>query len=152
MTRRAPGLALLLLPTLLALTGCTEQDEPRSRLDSEVVRSAEVDWSFARDVELASLQTARPPRSRAVWIVVHDGALYVATGIARRATWPAELREDPVVLVRILDRLFLRHATWVTDGTELATLREVVRDKYGAAPRSDDESSGFFRMDPAEDA
>ena len=131
------------------LGGCGEGGEPETALGPEVVRNAEVDWSFAEEVELASLQTARPPRSRAVWLIVHEGALYVPTGIARRAPWPALLRDDPVVLLRILDRLFLRRATWVTDETELATLREAVREKYGSAPRADDESSGFFRMDPA---
>ena len=142
-TARVPVLSLLVACGLACGPGDTSGFGP------EVVRSAVVDWSFAEDLELASLQTSSPPRSRAVWVLVHDGELYISTGIARRAQWPRQLQADPVVLLRLEDRLYLRSATWVTDTTERATLREAVREKYGAAPRGDDESGGFFRMDAA---
>jgi len=138
----------LALCSLLALLACGDAAETQGDLGSEIVRSAEVDWSFAVDLPLASLQTSSPPRSRAVWLLVHEGQLFVPTGIARGNTWPRQLADDPVVLLRVMDRLYLRHATWVTDNAELATLREATRSKYGTAPRSDDAGSGFFRMDP----
>jgi hypothetical protein len=146
MTRPAPGLVLCLL---LSLVACGDAEESGGGRSSEVVRTAEVDWGFAEDLPLAVLQTSSPPRSRAVWVLVHEGDLYIPTGIARRAAGPRQLAGDPVVLLRVRDRLYLRHASWVTDSADLATLREATRAKYGTAPRSNDASSGFFRMDPA---
>jgi hypothetical protein len=150
MTRTASGLARALLLSL-CLCACGDTGEPGGGLGSEVVRTADVDWSFAHDLPLAVLQSSSPPRARAVWLLIHEGELYIPTGIARRASWPRQLEGDPLVLLRVLDRLYLRHASRVTDSAELATLREATREKYGAAPRSDDPSSGFFRMDPAPD-
>ena len=142
----APNLCLL-----AALLACGAQEEIHEAPGSEIVRTAEIDWSFAEDLSMAFLQTTNPPRSRAVWVLVHEGDLYIPSGIARRTPWPRAVEDDPIVLLRVMDRLYLRLATRISDPAELSTLREAVRDKYGTAPRANDESSGFFRMDPAPD-
>ncbi len=43
----------------------------------ELVTGPEPDWSFARDVRIIELQLLDPPRSRTLWIVEHEGKIYV---------------------------------------------------------------------------
>jgi len=38
----------------------------------EIVQG-DVDWRFATDIETIEFQLLEPPRSRTVWIVVHEG-------------------------------------------------------------------------------
>jgi hypothetical protein len=121
---------------------------PGGAMDGEVVRHAAVDWSFAADRQTIALQTSNPPRSRTVWLVVHDGALYVPSGNARAKQWPHQLAEDPVVLLRIGERLYLRTAVRVTDPSLLTVLWQEVADKYATETSLDHESHWIFRMEP----
>jgi hypothetical protein len=123
---------------------------PGGPMDGEVVKDAAVDWSFAADRQTLALQTSNPPRSRTVWLVVHDGALYVPSGNARAKQWPHQLAEDPVVLLRIDERLFLRTAVRVTDPSLLTVLWKEVADKYAIEAFEDHESHWIFRMEAFE--
>jgi hypothetical protein len=117
-------------------------------MDGEVVKDAAVDWSFAADRQTIALQTSNPPRSRTVWLVVHDGALYVPAGNALAKQWPHQLAEDPVVLLRIDEHLFLRTAVRITDPSLLTVLWKEVADKYATEASLDHESHWIFRMEP----
>lgn len=121
---------------------------PGGPMDGEVVKDAAVDWSFAADRQTIALQTSNPPRSRTVWLVVHDGALYVPSGFVAAKQWPHRLADDPVVLLRVDERLYLRTAVRVTDPALLTALWRKVEDKYGAPVPEDLESHWVFRMEP----
>ncbi len=66
----------------------------------ELVTGPEPDWSFVRRVRTFELQLLNPPRSRTLWIVEHDGKLYLNSnymgGLRQRLwkRWPAQAEQD----------------------------------------------------------
>jgi hypothetical protein len=123
---------------------------PGGPMDGEVVTDPGVNWSFAANVPTIELQTSNPPRSRTVWFIVHAGAAYVPCGFVAAKRWPHTLAEDPVVLLRIGGKLYVRTAVRVTDEALLGVLWGEVERKYGPAMEGDYESNWIFRMDPFE--
>ena len=121
---------------------------PGVALDREVVTDAAVDWSFATDLESAALQTTNPPRSRMVWILVHEGLLYVPSGFTPKLRWPRLLARYPVVLLRIQDRLYIRTAVRISDPARLHVLWEALGEKYGTPTPDSLDGKWMFRMDP----
>lgn len=120
-----------------------------------LVREPVRDWSFARDVPEVELQLVDPPRSRTVWIVVHEGAAYVPCGfldVPLWKQWPHEVLEDDRVVVRIEGKRYELRATRVTDEVEHRAVRARVAEKYGlgAADRTDPEAVWVFRLEPRE--
>jgi hypothetical protein len=120
---------------------------PGGPMDGVIVTDAAVDWSFATDLQTLALQTSDPPRSRSVWLVVHEGALYVPSGSSVAERWPHELARDPVALLRIEERLYLRRAVRVSDPALLTVLWRKVANKYGVEAAGDHESHWIFRME-----
>lgn len=80
----------------------------------------EPDWAFARDVMEIELQLLTPPRSRTVWVVEHEGRLYVPCGYLDSwwgrlwKQWPLEAQEDPRAVVRIAGKRYERTLVPVT--------------------------------------
>ena len=151
--RAAYALGALLAAVFLVWLGARFHDGPLGPfpggpMDGEVVKDAAVDWSFVAERPTIAIQTSNPPRSRTVWLVVHDGALYVPSGFVAAKQWPHLLAEDPVVLLRIDERLYLRTAVRVTDPDLLALLWKKVADKYAVEESTDHESHWIFRMEP----
>jgi hypothetical protein len=114
---------------------------------------AEPDWSFARDIEEVELQLVDPPRSRTVWLVVHDGLPYVPCGfldVPLWKQWPYEVLEDDRVLLRIDGRIYERVAVKVTDPAEYAALIALAAEKYEyeSAENPDPDAVWFFRLEP----
>ena len=81
---------------------------------------------------------------------MHDGAAFVPCSFVAAKRWPHSLAEDPVVLLRIGGKLYVRTAVRVTDRALLDVLWAEVERKYGPAMESDYESNWMFRMDPFE--
>ncbi len=121
---------------------------PGGAMDGEVITDADVDWSFAADRSTTALQTSDPPRSRNTWLIVRDGALYVPSGFVRAKRWPHTIAEDPVVLLRFDDRLYIRTAVRVEDPERLAVLWADVARKYAVGAPDDYTQHWIFRMDP----
>ena len=80
---------LVLIPVfaLSALALSSRMSDGPSRVFSggplvagELVRGAEPDWSFVRDIPNIELQLLDPPRSRILYIVEHEGKIYVVSG------------------------------------------------------------------------
>jgi hypothetical protein len=88
------------------------------------------------------------PRSVRVWFVVYGDVVYVPSAWAARKQWPAEVEQDPHVVVRANGHLYERSATRVADPNLVDGLLDAVADKYGA-PRGDPDSTWFFRLNPA---
>lgn len=121
---------------------------PGGAMDGPVTKDALVDWSFAADLDSIALQTSNPPRSRTVWFVLHEGALYVPSGMAASKTWPQKVAEDPVVLLGIESDLYIRTALKVSDPAERATTWALVSQKYGVPDGNEDPRNWMYRMDP----
>ena len=83
-----------------------------------------------------------------MWFVLHDGELYVPSGYVAAKDWPHRLSDDPVVLLRIGELLYLRSAVRVTDPVLLTALWSEVADKYAIEELADHESHWIFRMEP----
>jgi len=149
----ALALGALLSAGIIAWLGARFHDGPLGPvpggpMDGVIVTDAAVDWSFATDLQTLALQTSNPPRSRSVWLVVHEGALYVPAGSSVAEQWPHELAGDPVVLLRIEERLYLRRAVRVGDPALRTLLWERVASKYGVVAPGDREPQWIFRMEP----
>lgn len=158
---RGIGIALLALIGLLVVVAVFARfaDGPIAILpggpfrSGELVDDSNVDWSFAQAVEEVELQLVEPPRSRTVWIVVHEGAPYVPCGfldVPLWKQWPYEALEDGRVVLRIEGRRYERQATKVTDSDEYLAVRQLVGEKYGlgAGQRVDPDEVWVFRLDP----
>ena len=132
---------------------------PGGRLEAgELVTGAEPDWTFARDIPEMEFQLVEPPRSRTMWLQVHDTNLYVVSGYINSTLgrlwkqWPAEALQDGRALVRIEGKRYERKLVRILDDRPLleAIAAEVNR-KYGAQLRADMAASGdawFFALQP----
>jgi hypothetical protein len=160
------GIAKVILAGLALLVGVAVvarfHDGPISIFPGGPFRSgervvAEPDWAFARDIPEVELQLVDPPRSRIVWLVVHDGLPYVACGfldVPLWKQWPYEVLEDDRVVLRIDGRLYERKAVKVTDPAEYAAVATLAAEKYGqvAEPPASPDAVWFFRLEPRRDA
>jgi hypothetical protein len=95
---------------------------PGGPLEGVLVRDRDVDWTFAAPMQTLVLQSGGPPRSRTVWLLVHDGQLFVPSAYATAKRWPGELVDH-----------------W----------GEIAR-KYGPSPPDSYGDHWMFRMDPFE--
>ncbi len=124
----------------------------------ELVTGAEPDWTFARDIAEMEFALVEPPRSRTIWLQVHDKKLYVVSGYMNTAVgrlwkqWPAQALQDARAVVRIEGKRYERQLVRILDDLPLleAIAAEVNR-KYGAPLRADMAASGdvwFFALPP----
>ncbi len=119
----------------------------------ELVAERDIDFAFAADVQTIEFQLLEPPRSRTVWVVVHDGAAYVPCGFLSLPLWkqwPHEAMEDGRALLRINGKRYERLAVRVTDMDTYRQVTSLVARKYGLgdAGEPDPEAVWIFRMDP----
>ena len=124
----------------------------------EMVRSAEPDWSFATDIPTMELQLVDPPRSRTIWLQVHDKKLYAVSAYMNSTIgklwkqWPMQAEEDGRAMVRIDGKRYERQLVRILDDRAvLEGIASEVNRKYGAALSADMATSGdvwFFALEP----
>lgn len=118
----------------------------------ELVTESEIDWSFAEDIATIEFQLENPPRSRTVWIAVHEGQLYVPCGYLDMPIWkqwPHEALEDGRAVLRVDGKRYERHAVKVEDPALHAAVAAIVGEKYtGGTGTTDMDQLWIFRMDP----
>ena len=110
-----------------------------------------VDWSFVEDVDTIELQLVTPPRSRTVWVVLHDGAAYIPCGIPGFRLWkqwPHEALEDGRAVLRIDGRLYHGRLVRVEDTALHGTVAGIVAAKYGVDSEFDTDTLWLFRFEP----
>jgi len=121
---------------------------PGGPMSGESVAEPVRDWTgvLERDRQLELQVNPSAPRSITTTSIVHEGRLYAPSLSAARKRWPAEVENDPRVILRIDGRLHPRRAVRVTDPDEL---RALVRDVDGD-PNGDLSQLGtwYFRLDP----
>lgn len=102
----------------------------------ELVTGPEPDWSFARDIEVMEFQLLEPARSRTIWLLVHEGKLYVACGYMNSwwgrlwKQWPHDAIKDGRAVIRIAGKRYEREAIRVTDPELFWALVKESRRKY----------------------
>jgi hypothetical protein len=176
------GIALLLLALLVIGVAALVRrfsDGPMGPIPGGRLRSgallsaAHVDWSFAKDIQLAQLQLVDPLASRTTGILVYEGDLYVPCDLGfvwRRVSPPAkwlmalvwrvkrwhnDALRDGRVVVRIRGTRYERQAVRETDPHSLAALNVAVEERAKAflssplkeTPR-DPNAIWHFRLDP----
>ncbi len=124
----------------------------------ELVTGSEPDWTFARDLAEMEFALVEPPRSRTIWLEVHDKKLYVVSGYMNTTVgkvwkqWPAEALKDGRAVIRIDGKRYERQLVRILDDRPLleAIAAEVNR-KYGAELSAGMAESGdtwFFALEP----
>ena len=145
---------------LLALTACgcgPLGPIPGGGLRGEVVTESVDSWSFTFDHDTVQLET-RPadPYSVNVWIIGHEGNLYVPTSLIAGTDepsdrqWVQNVLADPDVRVRIDGRLYERRAGRVEDPAELEAVRAKLLAKYEVEKSDDGREvrAWIFRLEP----
>jgi hypothetical protein len=138
-------------------------DGPSGPLTGGPLRAGELitsdpDWTFARDIMEMELQLVDPPRSRTVWLQVHDQKLYVVSGYMNSTLgkiwkkWPAQAIDDGRAVIRIDGKRYERQLVRILDDQPLlAAISAEVERKYGAPLRAEMAASGdawFFALEP----
>ena len=103
----------------------------------EMVTGPEPDWSFVRDVRVFELQLLNPPRSRTLWIVEHEGKLYLNSnymgGLRERLwkRWPAQAERDGRAIMRINGKRYERTLVRIKTGPVVEGITAEFTRKYG---------------------
>ena len=103
----------------------------------ELVTGPEPDWSFVRDVRIFELQLLNPPRSRTLWIVEHEGKLYLNSnymgGPRERfwKRWPAQAERDGRAIMRIEGKKYERELVRIKTGAMVEGVTAQFTRKYG---------------------
>ena len=103
----------------------------------ELVTGPEPDWGFVRDVRIFELQLLNPPRSRTLWIVEHEGKLYLNSnymgGPRERfwKRWPAQAERDGRAIMRIEGKKYERELVRIKTGPVVEGVTAQFTRKYG---------------------
>ena len=116
---------------------------------------AERDLSFVAAISTIEFQLLEPPRSRTVWVVVHEGDAYIPCGLPNFRLWkqwPHEAMEDGRAILRIEGKRYERQAVRVTDRATIDAVADEVARKYGVGGAgAADDSFWVFRLDARPD-
>ncbi len=105
----------------------------------DLVTGPEPDWSFARDIGTIELQLLDPPRSRVIWILVHDGKIYVVSAYMGSTIgrlwkqWPAQAERDGRAILRIDGKRYERTLVRIMTGPVVDGVTAEIQRKYGSA-------------------
>ena len=163
------GIVIAGLVVLLVVTGVAARfsDGPIAIFPGGPLQSGELhngpepDWTFARDYGEMEFQLVDPPRSRVVWLMVHERKLFMVSGYMRTAIggiwkkWPHEAESDPRAVIRVDGVRYERTLSRLHDPALLAPLASEVRRKYGVPLTAEAGATGdawFYALLPREGA
>ena len=133
------ALALLIAATGVVVVAARFSDGPIGPIaggplsKGELLPSRGVDWSFVEPVREIELQLVDPPRSRTVWVVFHEGALYVPCAfldLTLWKKWPHQALRDGRAVARILGKRYAFEAVRVEDDPAFRDVLRRVAEKY----------------------
>ncbi len=136
------GLAVLAVAVAALLVGARFADGPIGIVaggpfqSGEVVAGPDPDWSFAHDLWEVELQLLEPARSRATWILEHEGRIFIPSGYMTTAwgriwkQWPHEALRDGRAILRIGDKLYERQLVRIETGPLVEPLVFELGRKY----------------------
>ena len=94
------------------------------------------DWSFLQDRITIELQTMLPPRSRVIWLAVHQNRLYVLSSYMNTVVgrvwkrWPRAVEKDNRAIIRADGKLYALQLTRIQEGEQIASVLESFNQKY----------------------
>jgi len=106
------------------------------------------DWGFARDVAEMTFQLVEPPQSRTIWLLVHEGRLFVVSGYMKTPVgrlwkkWPAQAERDGRCVIRLEGKRYERRAVRIHDRALFEPLTAEAERKYGIALTADGVADG----------
>ena len=115
------------------------------------------DWSFLEDKMTVELQTMLPPRSRTMWLVVHENRPIVLSSFMNTATgkmWkqrPRRVEEDNRAIIRNDGKLYHFTLERLEVDDDTAAIMEKFNQKYATSYTSADVSEGnswLFELKP----
>jgi hypothetical protein len=149
------GVGVLAIVLVLVAVGARYSDGPLGPLAGGPLVAGErvrglVDWAFVEDVDTIELQLVKPPRSRTVRVVLHDGSAYIPCrlpGFRLWKQWPHEALEDGRAVLRIDGRRYHGRLVKVENPSLHGTLAGMVAAKYGVASDFDADTLWLFRFE-----
>ena len=157
---------LVLIPviaigTLAVTSGSSDGPSPffggGPLIAGELVGGSEPDWSFAHDIGTIELQLLDPPRSRLIWVVEHEGKVYVVSGYMSSTIgrlwkrWPAQAERDGRAIVRIAGKRYERSLVRIREGSVVEGVTAELHRKYGSGTTPADIAAGntwLFELAP----
>ena len=103
-----------------------------------ILAAAPTDWTYLTDRDLIEFQTMDPPRSRTVWLAVHEGRLFIVSGYMNSVPgaiwkqWPYYLEDDDRIILRIDGNLYEQRLERFMEGPEVVPVLSELFRKYFA--------------------
>ena len=103
-----------------------------------ILAAAPTDWTYLTDRDLIEFQTMDPPRSRTVWLAVHEGRLFIVSGYMNSVPgaiwkqWPYYLEDDDRIILRIDGNLYKQRLERIMEGPEVVPVLSELFRKYFA--------------------
>lgn len=103
-----------------------------------ILAAAPTDWTYLTDRDLIEFQTMDPPRSRTVWLAVHEGRLFIVSGYMNSVPgaiwkqWPYYLEDDDRIILRIDGNLYEQRLERIMEGPEVVPVLSELFRKYFA--------------------
>jgi hypothetical protein len=126
-------------------------------VSGDLYEGPEPDWSSMRDLEEIEMQLLEPTRSRRMWVAVHDGRLFIASGFMNTPVgrilkqWPREADEDGRAVLRVDGKLYERSIVRIHDRPSLEGIAAEVSRKYDMTLTPEMDATGdawFFELKP----
>jgi len=98
--------------------------------------AAPSDWTYLTDRGVIEFQTMDPPRSRTVWLAVHDSRLFLVSGYMNTGygavwkQWPHYLEDDDRIILRIDGNLYEQRLERIMEGPEIVPVLNELARKY----------------------
>ena len=103
-----------------------------------ILAAAPTEWTYLTDRDLIEFQTMDPPRSRTVWLAVHEGRLFIVSGYMNSVPgaiwkqWPYYLEDDDRIILRIDGNLYEQRLERFMEGPEVVPVLSELFRKYFA--------------------
>lgn len=109
---------------------------PGGPFTSGEMTAAPDDWTFLSEQVTLQFQTLSPSVSRTIWMVVHDGRLFLTTSNMNSAIgfrtkrWPSALEADDRVIIRVDDLLYEQRLQRISSGPDILPVLNEFERKY----------------------
>ena len=123
--RRWAGLALLFVSIFVGTSGYAQESELQNVL-------AQVADESTLEITTIGRKSGKP-RTKPIWFVYDQGALYIQSGQDGKTHWYRNLQKDPQMQLKIGQLVLTGKAQFVTDTAESERVHDLFRSKYSLA-------------------
>ncbi len=119
------GLALLVGSLSLSVSGHAQEHSLQAAL-------AQVAHESTLEITTRGRKSGKP-RTKPIWFVYDQGALYIQSGREGKTDWYRNLQKDPQMQLKIGQLVLTGKAQFVTDAPETGRVHDLFRSKYSLA-------------------